>query len=183
MQNNHNLHHRCTPCAQVGNQLALSEPIFVEHVECAISCKLMHCGRYEQQRSCNSSTQTDFISNGLHTTMRSGCNQLCEGSLTELWHHQLGHLDMRSIFALQNMLRKMTLGKISRPTSTLVCEACMRVSNIPDIQEVSDKTIGDRTFGCLWPHKDHVCGRDNFFVIFVDDFLRMIWVHMMKSKR
>ena len=42
----------------------------------------------------------------------------------ELWHRQLGHLNVKSICALQSMLRDMNLGKIFYPTSMLFCEAC-----------------------------------------------------------
>ena len=46
------------------------------------------------------------------------------GGLVELWHCRLGYLNVRSVYALQNMVRNMNLGKTSHPTFTLVCEVC-----------------------------------------------------------
>ena len=46
------------------------------------------------------------------------------GDSVELWHHRLGHLDVRSIYALQTMVKNINLGKTSLPVTTLVCEAC-----------------------------------------------------------
>ena len=48
------------------------------------------------------------------------------GGLMEPWHRRLGHLDLMSIYALQSMVRIMTLGKTSHHISTLVCKACMK---------------------------------------------------------
>jgi hypothetical protein len=47
-----------------------------------------------------------------------------EGSLEKFWHHRLRHLNLRSVYALQSMVRGMNLGNFSLPTSTLICEAC-----------------------------------------------------------
>jgi hypothetical protein len=44
------------------------------------------------------------------------------GDSVELWHHRLGHLNVRSIYALQSMVKGIILGKTSRPVTTLVCE-------------------------------------------------------------
>lgn len=48
------------------------------------------------------------------------------GSPVELWHHWLGHLNVRSVYALQSMVREMNLGKTFPTTSTLVCDACTK---------------------------------------------------------
>ena len=46
------------------------------------------------------------------------------GGRVELWYRRLGHLNVRSVYALQSMVRGMNLGKTFCPTSTLVWEAC-----------------------------------------------------------
>lgn len=43
----------------------------------------------------------------------------------ELWHRQLGHLNIKSVHALQSIMSGMKIGKIPRPTFLLVCETCM----------------------------------------------------------
>ena len=45
------------------------------------------------------------------------------GDYVKLWHHQLGHLDVRNVYALQSMVKGINLGKTS-PVAILVCEIC-----------------------------------------------------------
>ena len=45
------------------------------------------------------------------------------GNSIELWYHRLGHLDVRSVYALQSMVKGTNVGKTSRPITILVCEA------------------------------------------------------------
>ena len=47
-----------------------------------------------------------------------------DGAL-ELWHRCLGHLNVKGVHTLQNMVSGMNLGKFSCPTSSLFCEACI----------------------------------------------------------
>lgn len=42
------------------------------------------------------------------------------GDSVELWHHRLGHLDEKSVYALQSMMKGISLGKISLSITTLV---------------------------------------------------------------
>lgn len=48
------------------------------------------------------------------------------GGLTKLWQCQLKHLNVKSVYALQNMVMDMNLGKTSHPTSILVCKVCTK---------------------------------------------------------
>ena len=48
-----------------------------------------------------------------------------EDDALELWHHNLGHLNLKSVHSLQNMMSGINLGKFSCPTSSLFCEACI----------------------------------------------------------
>lgn len=47
-----------------------------------------------------------------------------DGTL-EFWHHRLGHLKMKGVRMLQNMVSGMNLGKISCHSSSLLCESCI----------------------------------------------------------
>ena len=80
------------------------------------------------------------------------------GSPVELWHCRLGHLNVRSIYALQSIVKGMNLGKTSPPTFTLVCEVYMEskqyVAKVgQQCREASHKTLKDCTFECVGPHK------------------------------
>ena len=48
-----------------------------------------------------------------------------EDDALELWHHYLGHLNVKSARSLQNMMSGMNLGNFSCLTSSLLCEACI----------------------------------------------------------
>ena len=47
------------------------------------------------------------------------------GGLDQVWHCEFGHKDVKSIYAIQSMVRDMNLSKTSCPTSTLVCQICI----------------------------------------------------------
>ncbi len=47
-----------------------------------------------------------------------------DGAL-ELWHRRLGHLNIKGVHALQNMVSGMNLGNMPCPTSSFVCEGCI----------------------------------------------------------
>jgi hypothetical protein len=76
----------------------------------------------------------------------------CAGvSPAKLWHHRLGHLDVRSIYALESMIRGMNLNNHQNPW-----KLCIRVF------------VASR--GTCH------CKGQSIFVIFIDDFLRNMWV-------
>ena len=43
----------------------------------------------------------------------------------ELQHHRLGHLNVKSVRALQSIVNGINPGKILCPTSLLICEECI----------------------------------------------------------
>lgn len=43
----------------------------------------------------------------------------------ELWYYKFGHLNVKNVHTLQNVLSEMNLGQIVNPTSLPSCEACM----------------------------------------------------------
>ena len=47
------------------------------------------------------------------------------GDSAKLWHYQLGHLDVKSVYVLQSMVKGINLGETSPPNTTLVCQACI----------------------------------------------------------
>ena len=46
------------------------------------------------------------------------------GDSVELWHRRLGHLDVKSVYALRSMVKGINVVKTFPPITTLVCEAC-----------------------------------------------------------
>lgn len=46
------------------------------------------------------------------------------GNPMEIWHRRLSHLNVKSTYALEYMVRGMNLDGSYAPTSTLICKAC-----------------------------------------------------------
>jgi hypothetical protein len=63
----------------------------------------------------------DFYQLTFTNVCRAGAANRAGGGATELWHRGLGHLDVRSLYALQSMVRDVHLGESSHPTFILVC--------------------------------------------------------------
>ena len=109
------------------------------------------------------------------------------GGPTKLWHHRLQHLDVRSVYALQTMMRGMTLGKISHSTSTLVCEACTKGKQYAtkwgnNVERLATKPLNIIYSSVCGPMKATSVEWRKYLVIFVDDFSRKVQVYMMKFK-
>ena len=110
-----------------------------------------------------------------------------EGDSVEVWHHRLGHLDVRSIYALQSMVKGINLGKTSHPTTTLVCEACTEGKQYAakwgnNEERLATKPLEIVHSGVCGPMRTTSIGGAKYFVIFVDDYSRKVWVYTMKCK-
>jgi hypothetical protein len=106
----------------------------------------------------------------------------------ELWHYRLMHLDVRSSYALQSMVKGINLGKTFPLINTFVCNACTEGKQYA--AKWGNNGIMPATKSLEIVHSD-VCGpmRTMFvggakhLVIFVDDYSRKVWVYTMKCKR
>ncbi len=105
----------------------------------------------------------------------------------ELWHRRLGHLNEKGVRTLQTMVSGMNLGKISCPTYSLVCEACIQGKQH---RAPFPKEGGRRATKPLEIVHSDVCGPmrttsvggAKYFVTFIDDFSRKIWLYALKTK-
>jgi transposase InsO family protein len=109
-----------------------------------------------------------------------------EGAL-ELWHRRLGHLNMKSVHALQNMVSGMNLGKLKCPTSSLVCEGCIegklhRAAFPSDGGRRATKPLEIVHSDVCGPMRTTSIGGARYFVTYIDDFSRKVWVYILKSK-
>ena len=91
----------------------------------------------------------------------------CEGGgPRKLWHCRLGHLDVKSIYALKFILRDINLSKTSHPTFTLGCEACTKGKQYAtklgnNAQRLATKPLKILHSDDCSPHKEHIHGREN----------------------
>ena len=103
----------------------------------------------------------------------------------ELWHRRLGHLNVASVHALQNLVSGMNLGP--RPSSSLICEGCIEGKQHRATFPSNGGTRATKPLEIV--HSD-VCGPmrttsmggARYFVTFIDDFSRKVWVYLLKSK-
>ena len=104
-------------------------------------------------------------------------------SLTRTWHERFGHISYQSLHNLTRMSTGIPLLKI-KPCA---CEICQKAhqSRLKFPQESSSRAsnvlelIHSNVCGPL-PVTSH--GGSRYFVIFVDDFSRKIWIFLLKTK-
>ena len=113
---------------------------------------------------------------------------LCAGGdMVELWHCRLGHLDVRSVYALQNMVKDINVGKTSPPITTLVYEACTEGKQYVtkwgnNVERLATKPLEIVHLGVCGPMGTTSVGESKYFVTFIDDYSRKALVHTMKCK-
>ncbi|KAE8708956.1 hypothetical protein F3Y22_tig00110332pilonHSYRG00622 [Hibiscus syriacus] len=101
---------------------------------------------------------------------------------TQLWHMQLGHAGEKSL----QILVKKELLKGAKACKLNFCEHCVlgkqkRVKFGTTIHNT--KCIVDYIHSDVWGHSNtSSLGGNHYFVTFVDDFSRRVWVYSMKSK-
>lgn len=81
-----------------------------------------------------------------------------DGTL-ELWHRCLGHLNIKGVHTLQNMLNGINLGTKIVSYSHRFVNRTSKANNIglrfQTRGEASNQTFGNCAFRCVWPHEDH----------------------------
>jgi transposase InsO family protein len=104
---------------------------------------------------------------------------------TELWHRRLGHLNVRSVRFLQSMVSGMTLGKDE--ASMPFCEGCVqgkqhRAPFPKDGGTRATKPLEIVHSDVCGPMRTTSIGGSRYFVTFIDDFSRRVWLYTLKTK-
>jgi hypothetical protein len=105
-----------------------------------------------------------------------------EADNSRLWHMRLGHAGEKALQGLvkQGLLKGVKIGKHG------FCEHCVlgkqtRVKFGTAVYNI--KGILDYVYTNIWgPSKHESLGGNHWFVTFIDDFSRRVWVYMMKHK-
>ena len=116
--------------------------------------------------------------------MANMAHQMSQSAPLELWHRRLGHLNVKSVKALQSMVNGMQIK--DGASNSAVCEGC--------IQGKLYRTLfpsegGERASKSLELVHSDICGPFKtismrgclYFVTFIDDFSRKVWVYVLKS--
>ena len=110
------------------------------------------------------------------------------GDAMELWHKRLGHFNAKGVKALQNMVSGMDLGKVPSNVVPFACEGCVEGKQARQPFPSDGGTHATKVLELV--HSD-VCGPmrttsmggGRYFLTFIDDFSRKVWVYVLKSKR
>lgn len=105
-----------------------------------------------------------------------------DSSISKLWHMRLGHISEKGLDILckQGLLDKLKKAKLD------FCEHCVygkqhRVKFGKAIHRT--KSIVDYIHTDVWgPSKEVSKGGRRYFVTFIDDFSRRVWLYAMKTK-
>ena len=97
----------------------------------------------------------------------------------ELWHKRLGHLHVNGIKGLQSMVVGMDLGKCA--SQILACEGCVegkqvRASFPSDGGTRATQVLKLVHFDVCRPMKTLSFGGARYFVTFIDDFSKKMWM-------
>jgi hypothetical protein len=109
-----------------------------------------------------------------------------DGAL-ELWHRRLGHLNIKGVHALQNMVSGMNLGNMACAISSFVYEGCIEGKQhckpLPsDGGMRATKPLEIMDSDVCGPMRTTSLGGARYFVTYIDDFSTTVWVYLLKSK-
>ena len=109
------------------------------------------------------------------------------GDALELWHKRLGHLNAKSVKALENMVSGMNLGKTTSNVLPLACEGCVEGKQARQPFPTDGGTRASKILELVHsdvcgPMKTLSMGGARYFLTFIDDFSRKVWVYVLKSK-
>ncbi len=109
-----------------------------------------------------------------------------DGAL-ELWPRRLDHLNVKGVHALQTMVSGMNLGNMPCPTSSFVCEGCIegkqhRKPFLSNGGMRATKPLEIVHSDVCGPMRTISLGGARYFVTYIDDFSRKVWVYLLKSK-
>ena len=117
------------------------------------------------------------------TVVGESAVSLTKKNVTELWHKRLGHMSMKGMVELckQGVLGVKNLSDLE------LCENCvLGKSHRLKFSRAIHRTKGtlDYVHSDLWgsPHIPLSLSRSQYFISFIDDFSRKVWVYFLKTK-
>lgn len=107
--------------------------------------------------------------------------------LVNLWHRRLGHLNLKSLKGLQHIVKGLDLSSCKHDWSSLACKGCIEGKQARQPFPKHGATRATKKLELVHsdvcgPMKTTSMGGARYFVTFIDDFSRKIWVCMLKCK-
>ena len=105
----------------------------------------------------------------------------------ELWHKRLGHLNANSVKSLQTMVSGMDVQAVPNDVHSFACEGCVQGKQARRPFPTEGGTRATKILELVHsdvcgPMKTPSIGGARYFLTFIDDFSRKIWVYVLKSK-
>lgn len=94
---------------------------------------------------------------------------------------------MKSVYALQSMVKHINLDKIFPPITTFVCKTCTMGNQYSAKWGNNEESLATKPLEIVYldvcgPMRTTSLARAKYFVIFVDDYSRNVWVYTMRCK-
>jgi hypothetical protein len=103
-----------------------------------------------------------------------------------LWHRRLGHLNFDHIIKLKNNGAVKDLPKISKPYDSVynpcqignLTHTQFKIKNFPS----TEKPLQLVHMDLCGPSRKEGTGKENYFMLIIDDYSRLTWVAFLKEK-
>jgi len=103
-----------------------------------------------------------------------------------LWHYRFGHLNFNSLNQLGRKSMVSGLPMIQHPKK--ICEGCViskhhRKKFLKEALHKARQPLGVVYSNVCGPFSVESLGRNKYFLIFVDEYTRMVWLYLLKEKK
>jgi len=101
---------------------------------------------------------------------------------TSLWHHRLGHA---STAIVHQVLHRHKLPFTKESNKASICDACQRGKShqlpYPRSTSTSSSPL-DLVLSDVWEPAPTSIGRNNYYVSFIDDYSKFVWIYLLRQK-
>jgi hypothetical protein len=103
-----------------------------------------------------------------------------------LWHRRLGHINFDHLIKLKNLESVKDLPRISKPQDSM-CK-CYQVGKLTRKQFKSKRSTSTEKklqlvhMDLCGPSRQEGTGKENYFILIIDDYSRITWVAFLKEK-
>jgi histone deacetylase 1/2 len=99
-----------------------------------------------------------------------------------LWHHRLGH---PTAAVVQQVVHRHQLPVAKESNNKYVCDACQQGKShqLPYLRSstISDSAF-DLVFSDVWGPTPTSIGHNNYYVSFIDDHTKFVWIYLLQKK-
>jgi len=100
---------------------------------------------------------------------------------TSLWHHRLGH---PASAIVQQVIQRHQLPVTKDSNKASVCDACQQGKShqLPYPRSITTSASSfDLVFSDVWGPAPTSIGRNNYYVSFIDDHSKFVWIYLLKK--